>query len=122
MLKLIPTTQCMCSGCTFNSIIFIPCSEAARRIHAVIKFLCSSLRNIAKRYFVHHSKCHIDIPTVCLLRSYLSAKLSLSCICCSIFPPREARCRAPQSFYSERKLQLHLWFRELQQALPVSYS
>src|SRR3989344_7948948 len=99
IVRPIPTTQCTCSGCTFSSIIFISCINAALLMQAVIKFLYSCLRNILYLYFVHHSKCHIDIPMLWLLLSYFP-KLSLICICVFILSPRRARCRAPQSLFT----------------------
>ena len=68
--KVNSTSQWTWSGRTSIITILIWCSEAARLIQAVIKFLYLSFPNILYLYFVHHSKCHIEIPTLCALFSY----------------------------------------------------
>ena len=102
-------SQCTCSGWTARTIIFIPCWDATLLIHAPIRLQYSSFPNILYRYFEHHSKCQIDIPTLCALLSYSWCWFSLSFCCVSILSPRGARCRAPQSLFRAKKLSLQFW-------------
>jgi len=76
MLKVNSTSQCTCSGITLITTIFILCNEATLLIQAVAKERYFSFLNILYLYFVHHSKCQIEIPTDGLV----------SCIHLSAFP------------------------------------
>ena len=75
-------------------------SCVARRMHAPISAQYSSFPNILYLYFEHHSKCQIEIPTLCARCRYsFCLELSLSVNCCCMVPPRGARCRAPQGLF-----------------------